>query len=305
MKVLIIKPSSLGDVIHSLRVVNQIKVIVPDMSIHWVIKKGLEEIISKCGLVDKVLIFNRGKGLGSYLRLIKSIRSENYDYVIDLQGLLRSGLLAATTKAVHKIGRADGREFSTFFYRKIGYSKPSKNIHAIEILKEFLKVFKVNDFDQDLPLTFSSEAKNEFNLTHKAVILFPESRRKEKEWPFFKELADKLKSEFELNVYISGVKRTKNFHGHSDLRGKVSLGHLPFLIKSASLVISNDSAPLHIASAQDIKVIGLFGPTSAKKYGPYPQNRKSAVAIRSNTANIGDISIEQVLNEINLLLEKD
>ena len=195
------------------------------------------------------------------------------------------------------------REFSTFF-TKIGYSKPSKDIHAIEILKEFLKVFKVNDFDKDLPLTFSYEAKNEFNLTHKAVILFPESRRKEKEWPYFKELADKLKSEFELNVYISGVERTKNFHGHIDLRGKVSLGHLPFLIKSASLVISNDSAPLHIASAQDIKVIGLFGPTSAKKYGPYPQNQKSSVA-PINTANIGDISIEQVLNEINPLLEKD
>ena len=305
MKILIIKPSSLGDIIHALRVVQQIKVKMNCVSIDWVIKSGLEDIIRECGFVDKILTFYRGEGFVSYVQLMLQIRSCNYDYVIDMQGLLRSALMTALSRARKKIGRADGREFSTLFYKNVGFFKPNENLHAIEILAQFLKELRLDDFDSNLPLFFKTKNINKYNLNRVSVVLFPESRRKEKEWAHFKKLGEILKNELNLNVIISGVKSNENFKEFNDLRGKVPLCDLPQLIKTASLIVTNDSAPLHIASSQNAKAIALFGPTNPEKYGPFPKNQKTTTVIQSETQNINDISVEQVLNEILILIRKE
>ena len=91
MKFLIIKPSSLGDVIHGMRVVTQIKKSFGNVIIDWVIKDSLEEIIKASDLVRKTYS-REDRDLKSYIRLVQEVRKIEYDYILDLQGLLKRRL---------------------------------------------------------------------------------------------------------------------------------------------------------------------------------------------------------------------
>ena len=101
-------------------------------------KKGLEGIIEASDLVEKVYLFERGAGLFKFVRLIREIRQEEFDFIFDMQGLLRSAIITTGAKGSGKVGRADGREGSVFFYKSIGEKSKKKRIHAIERLLPFL-----------------------------------------------------------------------------------------------------------------------------------------------------------------------
>jgi heptosyltransferase I len=305
MKVLIIKPSSLGDVVHALRIVSFLKEQVRSLEIHWVIKKGLEGIIDASGIVDKYFLFHRGKGFREFFKLGVTLRRQSYDLVFDMQGLLRSALLAKLAKGSRCFGRVDGRECSTLFYKTVN-SPAAEDCHAIDRLYKFIEVFNLRPCG-DLSLNFNKstlENKDKFkpDSSNKRILLFPETRRDEKNWPFFKELNDLLQNEKIGDVLISGTKKDDSYHNAFDYRGNIPLRSLPALIRQASIVISNDSAPLHIASALNVPVLGIFGPTSPKLYGPYPINSKNGDTISSHTGLISDISIGDVFKKIVFML---
>ena len=104
----------------------QVHSFFPDAKIDWVIKEELTAILLACGFVHDVFHFKRGGGLKLYLKLIQEIRRERYDYILDLQGLLRSGIITFLAKGGSKLGVADGREFSTVFYSSIGEKSRKK-----------------------------------------------------------------------------------------------------------------------------------------------------------------------------------
>ena len=306
MKILVVKPSSLGDVVHGLRVMKQIHHFFHEAVIDWVIKEELAEILSACGFVHKVFHYKRRAGLKQYLKLIKEIRREKYDYIIDLQGLLRSGIITFLAKGGSKLGVADGREFSTIFYSSIGEKSRKKEIHAIDKLTPFLKTLGVNNFDPALPLRFDNshlreETKKLFG-GKPFFILFPESRRPEKMWPYFEELFGELQKESGCEIVIAGNKEGRDFKGSIDARGKLSLTELPFVISKSKAVVTNDSAPLHIASAMSVPTVALFGPTSKNKYGPYPKSHSNFKVIEGHSNQIATISSGQVLEALKGLI---
>ena len=303
-KILIVKPSSLGDVVHGMRVVWQIKIAFPESEIHWVIKKDLEPILKSVDWIDKHFIFERGRGIYIYLKLISEIRKFEYDFCLDLQGLLRSAVITKLSKSNRKLGRADGREFSTFFYKSTGSGSKNLQVHAIDRLTPFLSELGIRKFDQSLPLDLKPKQKTDSTIPAKSIILFPESRRKEKMWPFFKELADWLLKEFNFKVVIAGNHRDRRFVDCIDLRGDIPLADLPEVIRASSLVICNDSAPLHIASALRKKLVTLFGPTEPERYGPYPIDQQNNVIIRSSTSKIEDIKLNSVQNAVECLIKE-
>ena len=306
MKILVIKPSSLGDIVHGLRIVHQVHEIIPSVRIDWVVKKGLEDILSASGLIEKIYLFERGGGFINYCNLIKEIRREKYEYVLDLQGLLRSACLLKFAYSKHKLGVADGRELSTLFYKSIGEKSRKAQIHAIDRLVPFLKELSIKKFDPllclDFPETNISKTLTERLEEKKFILLFPESRRSEKVWPFFKELILSLSEENSFNIVVAGNKQDQHFPHAIDLRGKVKLGELPELIKRAGLVISNDSAPLHIASALRKPLLALFGPTSSTMYGPYPLNSSRTSVISASDGKIDSITINEVELQIKKLI---
>ena len=305
MKVLIIKPSSLGDVVHSLRIAYLLTQEIPKIEIHWVIKSGLEGILDASGIISRNYIFYRGGGFFKFLKLCKAVRKEKYDYALDMQGLLRSAVLTKIARSEKKFGRADGREFSTFFYKCIGEKSREKVIHAIDRLLPFVELFGIK-YCKSLPLKFPNsqilEGSNLSSIQRSPYILiFPESRRPEKEWPNFEDLVNLINRKFNLNVVIAGSVRSDNFQNCIDVRGKVKLVELPWLIKNSLIVISNDSAPLHIASSLCKPLVALFGPTEHERYGPYPQDGHAKV-IASTSRKIEDISTESVYRTIETTL---
>ena len=306
MKILVIKPSSLGDVVHGLRVLSQINSFLPDARIDWVIKEEFAEILSASGFVNQVFHYKRRGGLQSYLKLIQEIRREKYDYILDLQGLLRSGIITFLAKGGTKLGVADGREFSVVFYSSIGEKSRKKEIHAIDKLTPFLKTLGINDFDPSLPIKFDhsylKEETKKLIGSKPYIILFPESRRPQKMWPYFEELLGELKKESGYEIVIAGNNEGCDFKGSIDLRGKLSLNELPFVISKSKAVVTNDSAPLHIASAMSVPTIALFGPTSKNKYGPYPKSHGNIKVIEGHNKQITTISSGQVLKALRELL---
>jgi len=297
VKILVIKPSSLGDIVHGLRIVHQVHEILPSVRIDWVVKNGLEDILYASGFVEKIYPFERGGGFIKFLHLIKAIRRESYDYVLDLQGLLRSACLLKFACSKHKLGVADGREFSTLFYKSVGEKSRKVQMHAIDRLVPFLNELGIMNFDSSLGLNFPKSKLREFRLDSllkkNLILLFPESRRKEKVWPFYRDLCQSLNRDLSLNIAIGGNNHDPQFPDAIDLRGRISLGELPALINCADLVISNDSAPLHIASALNKPLVALFGPTSANRYGPYPLGSNEKV-IQANNGKIESISVKNV-----------
>ena len=308
MRILIIKPSSLGDVIHALRVIVQIKTNNPQVKIDWVIKSSLKDILSTTNYVSKIHEFERGAGLLSYIKLIKKIRCYKYDICIDLQGLLRSSLICLMSNASKKIGVADGRELSTVFYKSIGEKDRKKEIHAIDRLIPFLHELDFNEYEKMLPLSFvySKLRPKSFEAIKgkQFIVLFPESRRSEKIWPFYEEFSNEISKYTGLDIVVVGNFRSDDFKNTIDLRGELKLSELPAIIQKAEFIVTNDSAPLHIASALCTPTVALFGPTSFIKYGPYPQNDSMNIVISSRDGFMKSIPLQSVIEAVKDLVNR-
>src|ERR1041384_6238330 len=114
-ELLIINPSSLGDIVHGLQVATALKAQRHDLRISWVVREIFAPIVRACVAIDEVYVFERNAGAKGFLRLTKELRKKKFDYVFDMQGLLRTGLMTSRTLATKKIGRSDAREWSGVF----------------------------------------------------------------------------------------------------------------------------------------------------------------------------------------------
>ena len=140
MRLLIIKLSSLGDVVHAVPVVHALRKASPDIHISWLVSKPFSPLVSMIPGVDHIYTFDReafrnvsqlGTNIKKLLALVKELRSEHFDAVLDLQGLLRSGLFAYFSKAPVRIGLDHAREGAHFFYTHTVEVK-DKNLHAVD-----------------------------------------------------------------------------------------------------------------------------------------------------------------------------
>jgi heptosyltransferase-1 len=305
LKLLIIKPSSLGDIIHALRVLSSIKEELPDSQVSWVVRDIFAQTVRTSGLVDHVFEFQRGSGLFAYLGLIRQLRRQRFDYVFDMQGLLRSGVLTAMSRSSQKWGRQDGREGSTFFYKKVKRPQDCVTVHAIDVLLAFKEALDLKPILSG-QLSFSGSKLSDENgtvveeITRNGalplVTVFPESRRVEKEWPHFDELTRRLTASTEASVIWVGSRgvSASDCKDYANLVGKTSLTELPKLIELSSVVVSNDSAPLHLASALKRPLVGLFGPTNPLRFGPYPSDSVHSHVLKAPSGNLSILPVDEV-----------
>lgn len=275
MRILVIKPSSLGDIIHGLQVAAIIKKHLPEVIIDWVVRDCWDEVVIASGLVDEVFLFHRHGGVRKFCKLISQVRARKYDIVIDMQGLARSGVLTFFSRSKRKIGRWDARECSILAYNEIIEHPQNNHKHALDILLQFLPKFGI--FPKfEACLTFNLPDKARFGISDPYVLFFPESRRIEKQWPYFGELIEKTAqmcgNKLSLVIVGQNTKHTKNFDEKNifNLTGKTNLIDVLTLIRGCSLLVANDSAPIHIGAAMQKPMIALFGPTDPTRFGPYP-----------------------------------
>jgi len=290
-KILIIKPSSLGDVVHSLPFLNAIRTCFPKAEIHWVIAKGLEGLLEGHPMVNKLWIINKDKwkkiknvkGTINELKgLFKELKKEKFDLVLDLQGLLRSGILTSATSAPVRIGFAEAREGSKFFYtHKV---KGGRDIHAVD---RYLKIAEFLGCDiTDIRFPFPLDNQSSSSIFHPSsliphpsegyAVIVPGARWKTKVWPSRK--FGKLSTKLPIMTVIVGSKTDIDIaneivalsKGNAiSLAGKTDLKELIEVIRNARFMVSNDSGPMHIAAALGIPVFAIFGPTDPLRTGPY------------------------------------
>jgi ADP-heptose:LPS heptosyltransferase len=280
-ELLVIKPSSLGDIVQGLQVVTSLKAQREGLRVSWIVREMFAPLVRACEAVDRVYVFERLGGTKSFLKLMREVRETKFDYVFDMQGLLRTGLMTSRARAKHKVGRSDAREWSGIFYdEKIPLPPEGRRSHAVDILLQFCPVLGAKAelrgrlrFRQaeDLNLRFA-----EGRGGARPFLMFPDSRRAEKRWGGFKQLTEMILREDKSRKVVWAGNNFLPDRGafpaaqFLNLTGNTSLVSLPALIERSDWVITNDSGPMHLAAALGVRVFALFGPTDPRLFGPYP-----------------------------------
>lgn len=314
-EILVIKPSSFGDIIHGLQVMNEYRSQEKNLRITWIVRDTFASIVKASDAVDDVLTFERMGGVGAYLKLLKNIREKYYDYVIDLQGLARTAVWTFAARGREKIGRSDAREAATLAYSSLIPLPKNKKAHAIEILLELLAVLGY-PVQLNTRLTFSKAQTSEFIQktvldSEPYILVFPDSRRKEKVWPYFYQLIEHfLLVNKGYKIILAGNDEAQKYsmlprERVINLIGKTEMTDLISLIEKCSLVITNDSGPMHLAVAMDAKVLALFGPTDPLQFGPYPLYSKNHYVLRAPSSNMEELTVANVMQTLNEMLEKN
>jgi len=286
-RILLIKPSSLGDIVHALPVVAALKDRWPAARLTWLVKRQWADLVERAAGVDHVWPVDAA--VGSWLGQVSALRAERFDLAVDLQGLFRSGALAWLSSASQRIGLANGREGSPWFYTH-RVPVPTVEMHAVD---RYLLVaaalgarpqgtpqFRFKMLDADFAVVRDVFQRKGSSVDSPWVGMNVSARWPTKRWPLssFAVVLDQLHKEGFGPVVLIGSSdeqddasqlRAMTKSPFVDLTGAVSIGCLPALLSKAAMVITNDSGPMHIAAAVGTPVVALFGPTSAMRTGPY------------------------------------
>ena len=299
MKILILKPSSLGDVIQALPVLRLLKLYFSDAEIFWWIDSSLAPLVESDPDLTGIVRFER-KRWGKLrhwpemLRSIRWLRAQNFDLVIDLQCLARSGAFAWLANGKSLVGLDEIREGARGFY-DLAMPRSSFHTHAVDWYLAVLPPLgvPVHKKFQWLPERpeISAEVKRKWpeansklkTQNSKLILLQPGARWKNKRWPakHFGELVHSLALAFpEARFAILGGKDDRSLGEFIlqsapgrclNLAGETSLPEMVEWVRRCDLMITNDTGPMHVAAALGKPLVALFGPTAPHRTGPYGQ----------------------------------
>jgi len=286
-KILLIKPSALGDIVHTLPVLNLLRRKWPAAHISWLIGSAFASLIDRHPQVDEVITFDRKRfARGWYdpraafglVQFLRNLGKQNFDLVIDLQGLLRSGSLAAFTDAPVRVGFANAREFAHLFYTH-RVQIESDEQHAVD---RYLTVTDALGCGRSpIEFNFVTDEKDRAHVDSllqgigKFAVLLPGTNWVTKRWPAekFAAMVKPLRERFNLASVLAGgddaAQIASKISADVNAVGKTSLRQLVALLDRAELVIANDSGPMHIAAALGKPLVSVFGPTNPIRTGPY------------------------------------
>ncbi len=290
-RILIIRPSALGDVCRSVPLAAAIRKHRPAAEIHWLVNAPFVPVLEAHPAIDRVIPFDR-KSLGEQssrlnlapiLGFLRSLRAQRYDTVIDAQGLARSGLFAFATGARLRIGHADARELGWLGLNRRVKAPPHQ--HTVDRMMSLLAPLGINEPEPDLRL-YTAAADQQWrdaqpDLAAPYIVFAPTSLWPGKRWPIerFTELARHLTARNQRIVVVGAPGEEPQCTPLTalaqeglpviDLVGKTTIGQLLAVIERARLVLANDSAALHMAVGFDTPIVALFGPTRTERVGPY------------------------------------
>lgn len=294
MKVLIVKLSALGDVVQSLPMAMAIRRQVPEARIDWLVERPSAGLLQGHPALDRILVSPRhqmaeadGLPLSPLADFGRELRSERYDAVVDLQGLMKSAICVGLSRGSRKIGWRGGKEplAALAYNHKLAPFDPER-----PALERYLDMLE--------PLGLELPAQIEFGLTprpeelaaarsllpwdddsYPLVVLHPVAKWDSKLWPLahWVELA-RLLGEQGVRLVVSGsrddqaigrlIARRSGVRELVDLTGRTGLKELAALLSLADAVVCTDTGVMHLAAAMGTKVAALFGPTAPWRTGP-------------------------------------
>ena len=250
--------------------------------------------------VDERLLFRRQAwarptGWGDFARFVRALRAREFDAVLDLQGLGRSGLLTALARAPIKAGFADARELAWLAYRH-RVVLPAGVTHAVErnlaLADAALAVGREYEPPRLRVPPAAATRAGELLATHRLggdlplLAVAPAARWAAKTWPvaFFADVIGRVMRDAgrPIGVWLLGAPDERAVGaalaaarpGVVDLIGQTSLAELVALLRRSSVLLTNDSGPMHLAAALGCPTVAMFGPTDPAKVGPYGEGHR-------------------------------
>lgn len=300
-RVAIIKPSALGDIVHALPVLTALKSRWPTAHLSWIVNQAYAGLLEGHPDLDAVVPFDRGasrRGLLagglSFVRFARQLRRCEYDLVIDLQGLLRTGIMSWATRSPRRVGFAAAREGARRFYTDAIDVLDADAIHAVDRYWRVAVALGAGQGPKQFRVPISEVARQHADdlLAPRArpyVMLAVGARWTTKRWPVkeFAAAARYVLAKAGGTVLLVGAPDDAPLAAEAqrligrptvDLVGKTSLGTLTAILCRADLVIANDTGPLHLAAALGVPVVAPYTCTAVRKHGPYGQYHRALAA---------------------------
>ena len=274
---LVVKPSSMGDIILTLPAVSLLRAAHPHLRIRWVANSEWAPLLEGSSCADEVIPFPRKamRGLGAGLKFLKwsrelrSMPREEPELVIDFQGLLRSALIAKARGAACIMGMSDSREGAGYCYDFRVETR--QHSHAVERYLAVAGALGVT-LPKDLPWPLQVGTAPAGDLPRKFGVLHPWSRGEGKSLSP-EVIAALVKALHPHPVVLVGVTPEKCavFEGGHviDLSNQTSFSQLIWLMRNAAWNISVDSGPMHLAAALNERTLSLHTWSDPRKVGPY------------------------------------
>jgi lipopolysaccharide heptosyltransferase I len=332
-RILIVRLTAIGDVIHTIPVLSALRAALPDAYLGWVVEGRCGELLRGHACLDQMINVRR-KWLRSpraVRDLRRQLRDLNFDIAIDVQGLSKSAIAAKLSGAPRRIGYGgkDGREISQFLNNDL--VEPAAT-HVIERNLQLLRALDIHDpqvdygireWDDDVRMIEQFLHRSE--LAGRFVLLHPGAGWPSKLWPTvrFAAVARYLAEERGLPSVVAWAGDTElalaqdivaHAGGHARLAPATSLTELASLARRARIAVASDTGPLHLAVAVGTPSVGLFGPMAHERNGPYGpehiaiQNARihggSRQRRRATNATMLAISVNEVCAACGTLLDR-
>jgi len=339
-RILIVRPSALGDVSRSVPALVSLRAAYPNTQIDWLVRDVFADAIAHHPALNDVVSFPR-KAFAKFGRswsvtrqvfqYLDDLKARQYDLVIDLQGLIRSGIFTWATRAAQRVGFTNARELAWLCYNQ------TYKITATHTVDRMLGLIEAHGIEtkRDLRLHVGNADRQwaegfleSHDLADRSfAIIAPTAMWRSKQWPIerFGALTDRLGGVGIDRAVIVGspgeIESTRPMfataHGvpRCDAVGQTSVGQLMGLIERCAVAICNDSAPLHLAIGLGRRCVGFFGPTDPACVGPYRDDRGTIAADgaagvnyraqREDQSLIARISVERAWAGVEQVMQQD
>ena len=287
MNILIIHTAFIGDIVLSTALVSKVKEKYPDSDIYYLTTPLGKEILKNNPKIKEIIVYDKrgkDKGIAAFISFVRKIRKLKIDVCLTPHRYLRSSILSLLSGASIRVGY-DIASLAFVYNKKIKYDKTK---HEVEKLLSFIddntKRYELKMYPSEKDKIKIDSLLKKLSNNKKIILIAPGSKWFTKKWPeeYFRILIQNLVKRDDLLIVITGGKEEKEIELNLDskvldLRGEITLLELAELTKRAALVVSNDSAPIHITSTfPDTRIIGIFGPT-VKEFGFFPWSKNSKV----------------------------
>ena len=284
MKLLVIRLSALGDVVHTIPAVVALR---DRYDIGWAVEAPYRELVEIVAGVRAIPVALKRWSARNILDARRAIRG--FDVAVDFQGLVKSALIARASGARERIGFA--REFirekpAAWLMNRHVTIDPGR--HVVEWNLQLAGVEKPPHVDFTRFATDNQQPTGD-------IVLLPAAGRREKQWPHFRELARRL-GDRAVVAWGPGEEDLARAMG-ARVAPRTNLRELAQLLRDAALVIGGDTGPLHLAAALGTQVVGLYGPTNPARNGPYGQIG-NVVETYSTTKSMESIGVDEVTRKI-------
>jgi heptosyltransferase I len=302
-RIAIIKPSALGDIVHSLPVLTALRRRFPDAHISWIINRSYEPLLQGHPHLDETLPFDRRilragwwRGTRTALAFVGDLRRRRFDLVLDLQGLFRSGVMAAMTGARCRVGLRSAREGAPLFYsHTVGVPKIGMK-HAVDRYWEIAAALGIGDGPKEFHIPIADSARRWAEATLRGLprpwlMLGVGSRWVTKRWlpEHYAALVRQAQAPFGGTAILVGgggdearlaEEVRAGLTGPAlNLSGRTTMPQLVAVLARADVMVANDTGPLHLAAALGRPVVAPYTCTKVRLTGPY-QSPATAVESR-------------------------